>query len=70
MSRHTELGNVLTPSCPRKKWECVIVCLEVNRIIRRCRLLDRMISKFPRAKKIVRSRYVPSEWGLLSSCHG
>lgn len=52
MSRHVELGCcVLTLSCPRKKWKFVVVCLEVNRMIRRCRRLDKMISKFLMAKR-------------------
>lgn len=45
---------------PKNNWEYVIVCLEVNKIIRSCRLSDKMVSKFPRAKRRVSSSYMPS----------
>lgn len=46
---------------PKNNWEYVIVCLAVNRIIRSCRFSDKMVSKFPAAKKRVSSSCMPSE---------
>lgn len=55
----------LLQAAQEKKSEYAIVCLEVNRIIWHCRLLDKMVSKFLPAKKTVSTTCMPSKPEML-----